>query len=226
MNWTENSPDKMPSVLQIIPLHDNILLPRTEIQISLMAFVDFISMKDLSKRDQIFGFVPVSPDGHLFHSGCAGHFKSVQHTEEAGPTVFISGICRFDIVHVYRKDNKSDSRKKNSKNILADVSYDRFTADIVQEADFKFDRKKFVLLLRNYCQKKNIQPNWKLLDNISNDRLLTLLMVMCPFHLQEKQTLLETSEYTDQISIMESIMEMDIASSLQPTVANSSILYH
>jgi Lon protease-like protein len=101
------------------------------------------------------------------------------------------------------------------------VSYDRYVNDIVCEADFSFDRDRLMIALRGYCKRRNINLDLKELASMSNERLITLLMMICPFDQNEKQALLETVGYVDQSTLITRLMEMN---SVNNQV--SSTLYH
>jgi Lon protease-like protein len=57
-------------------------------------------------------------------------------------------------------------------------------------------------------------PNARSFREISNERLVTMLMMICPFDSKEKQALLETAAYTKQSELITFLMEMYAAGDL------------
>jgi Lon protease-like protein len=212
--YTTNAGD-LPKILPIMPLPGGILLPRSELQVPFSDVSNLSSVLGSSASNGTIGVVQSeNRNGEtLFRCGCAGKTFDVQEVEDIGFVLSITGICRFEIESELEFDGKCRR---------ALVSYKKYEADIVQEADFLLDRERLISVLRTYCKKLNIFPNWKEIEGISNERLVTMLMMICPFDSKEKQTLLETVGYTEQSRLITSMMEMDVAS-----VADvASFLYH
>jgi Lon protease-like protein len=198
-----------------MPLQGGILLPRSELQIPFADVSDLSSVLSSSMANGTIGVVQAETRNgdSLFRCGCAGKTFDVQEVDDIGFVLSITGICRFEIESELEFDGKCRR---------AVVSYEKYEADIVQEADFLLDRERLLSVLRTYCKKLNIVPNWKEIEGISNERLLTMLMMLCPFDSKEKQTLLETVGYTEQSKLITSMMEMDVASAANV----ASFLYH
>ncbi|MDR3285124.1 MAG: LON peptidase substrate-binding domain-containing protein [Holosporales bacterium] len=216
--FTINSND-LPDILPIMPLHGVILLPRSELQVPLADIGNFASVIFGGlKGSNYIGVVQVDDndneknDEAIFRCGCVGKILDIQEFGDVGLVLSILGICRFEIEKEF--DIDGTCRK-------AVVSYKKYESDIVEEADFELDRKKLISVLKTYFKKMNILPNWGEIKGTSNERLVTMLMMICPFDSNEKQALLETVGYTEQSKLITSIMEMDTASGI-----SGSLSYH
>lgn len=235
--------ENFPTVLHLIPFQCGILVPRSELRIPLFE-LNALSSITLAVKDQKYiGVVqtrdanviqnPETDDlniadddnenytkitlknsliGGLYKCGCLGEILNIQEDEQGKMIVSIGGICRFDIVKELPIENSCRR---------ALVSYDKYEMDIVQEADFSFDRKRLMHALRAYCKKLGIKPNWAELNSTSNEKLITMLMMICPFNTIEKQSLLETIGYTQQSNLITSLIEIDSVNR-----QSSSHLYH
>lgn len=205
VNLYTNNVGELPTLLPIIPVNDVILFPRSELQIPISKMIDLSSISEALKGDRFVGIVQSSnekldPFNSIFNCGCTGKVLDIQEIDDVGLILSIIGICRFEI---------KEELDFNQKYRNAIVSYEKYEADIVHEADFAFDRKRLISALKKYCKNLNIFPNWKEIEETSNEKLITMLMMICPFDLREKQTLLETVSYEEQSKIITSIIEMD-----------------
>ncbi|MDR0624894.1 MAG: LON peptidase substrate-binding domain-containing protein [Holosporales bacterium] len=234
------SVDELPSVLQIIPLRGGILLPRSELQIPVNEVGSVASVISILQASNIVGVVQTDDENTenkpcaasdesfsmasaeksfekksdpIFKCGCVGKLMDIQDVGDVGLVLSVVGICRFQI----EKEFDFDGQYRK-----AIVSYKKYEADIVQEADFPVDRGRLLNTLKMYCKKVNMfLPNFKDLRDFSNERLITMLMMVCPFDGKEKQALLETVAYKEQSELITFIMEMYMSGGASP-----SSLYH
>ncbi|MCX7338647.1 MAG: LON peptidase substrate-binding domain-containing protein [Alphaproteobacteria bacterium] len=202
---------KLPRVLPLLPLHGAVLLPRAQLPIPIFEF-DYLSMvAETVKENNIIGIVqPILKDDSahdgsydgtlpLFKSGCAGKIIDITEIDDNHLMVTLKGLCRFEIIqeldaeHGYRR---------------AVVNYDRYNLDMVEEADFSFDRPRLLKALGRYFKILDITPNWLEIDKTSNEKLITALAMVCPFEAREKQALLETPTLTEQSRMITTMIEI------------------
>ncbi|GHS94563.1 ATP-dependent protease [Alphaproteobacteria bacterium] len=200
-------PGSLPRVLPLIPLSRGILVPRSELHIPITDFAQLSSFIESIKGDSYVGVIQFRRENAsemmedpLFGCGCTGRVLDIQENDENQLVFSLQGVCRFEI-------EQELPSEKNIRRAL--VSYEKFRADVVQEADFAFDRERLMFVLKPYFKKIHIHPDWQELSKTSNERLLTLLMMMCPFEASEKQALLETVGYEAQSKLVTSLVEMD-----------------
>lgn len=185
-------------------------MPRSELQMPMSDINHLASLAEALKGDRYVGIVQMrraSKDSKcpsLFPSGCLGKVLSIQERDDGGASFTLRGLCRFDIVQELPKE--FPCRK-------AVVNYDKYTRDLAHEADFPLDRSRLLEALRRYCVRFPLNPDWNELAEASNERLMTMLMMVCPLSASEKQTLLETVSYAAQSELMASFMEMNALSS-------------
>jgi Lon protease-like protein len=56
----------------------------------------------------------------------------------------------------------------------------------------------------------NLSADWETLEKASNDQLLNVLSIACPFDVREKQALLESRNPQEQSRVMTALMEMAV----------------
>ncbi|MDR1597946.1 MAG: LON peptidase substrate-binding domain-containing protein [Holosporales bacterium] len=205
----------LPKVLTLLPLHGVILMPRSELKLSISDFGNFLSITDALHSDNYMGLVqfrddPNAPSDDVFRYGCAGRIWDIGESGDGQLVLVVRGVCRFEIV----RELPPEGAKR-----AVEVSYDKYPTDIVHEADFSFDRQRLMRALKNYYQKLQFPPNWEELSEMSNERLITLLMMACPFDSRERQALLEMDRYVEQSQLVTSLIELD-------SFTRDSLSYH
>lgn len=218
--YVENYKD-LPTTLPLMPLKGGILVPRSELQLPISDLGHLSSVSSAIREHRYIGVVQSKDEGveeeeklPLFHCGCVGQVIDIQENEEDKLILAIRGICRFEI-------ERELPVEQNCRRAV--VSYKKYEADIVHEADFSIDRYRLINALKAYCKKLKIKPNWKEISTISNERLITMLMMICPFDSNEKQALLETVSYIAQSQLITSIIEME---SVSQNNLSTSFVYH
>lgn len=208
--------EHLPSVVNLLPLRDGILVPRSELRMPLSLLESLTSWTDAIKKDRLVGIVQIREEKSaksrvepIFRCGCLGRILDLQEGEDGGLVFSVKGICRFEIEQ--ELPEAFPCRK-------AVVSYEKYERDDVQEADFVMDRKRLLDALRGYSQRLHLEPNWEELEIASNERLMSMLMMVFPFSATERQTVFETVEYTAQSRIAMLLMEMNA----QGTVSTAS----
>jgi Lon protease-like protein len=198
----------LPRILPLLLLSKGILVPRSELNIQIIDLGHFSVCIEAMKWDGYIGVVQLCEstalDGMgaepIFRCGCMGRILDLQDRDNGQLVLVIQGICRFEI-------EQELALERQVRRAL--VSYDRFKADVVQEADFSMDRKRLMAALKQYFKKVRVQANWEELSKTSNEKLIATLMMLCPFESSEKQALLETVGYEAQSRLVMSLIEME-----------------
>jgi Lon protease-like protein len=198
--------DGLPRVLPLLPLRGAVLMPRTQLPVPLVADEYISLLSDCVKDDLLLGVVqPITyndkladNDASFFSAGSLAKVIEVEELEEKTLVVTLGGICRFDILQ--------ELPKKNGYRI-AEVDYSRYQGDLVQEADFIFDRQRLLKALERYFLKLELEPNWNEIVLTSNEKLITSLVMACPFAPNEKQALLESPTLKTQSEIITTLIE-------------------
>jgi uncharacterized protein len=197
--------DGLPRFLPLLPIRGAVLMPRTQLPIPLIAEDHINLLSDCIKDDLLLGLVQpvgynnqVVNDADFFSAGSLAKIIEVEEIEEKTLMVTLGGVCRFDILQ--------ELPKKNGYRV-AEVDYSRYQGDMVQEADFIFDRERLLKALERYFVKLELEPNWNEIILTSNEKLITSLVMACPFAPNEKQALLESPTLKTQSEIITTLIE-------------------
>jgi Lon protease-like protein len=207
-NTTLQMPD-FPNNLPLLPLRGVILMPRTLLPVPILDTAQAaIVMACLQVDQKKIGLVqPISMlfEGQvlapLFSTGCLGEIVEFGKTEENSLVVILKGICRFNILEELPPENGCRQAR---------VSYDAYPADLIEQSDFTIDRARLLRSLKSYLLANDVGADWEALEKASNDQLLNVLSVACPFEVREKQALLESRNPQEQSRVMTALMEMAV----------------
>lgn len=203
-----HAPD-FPDVLPLLPVRGVILMPRTLLPLPIfdVAQASMIAACVQSGENRIGLVQPMSTlfDGQvlapLFSTGCLGEVMEFGKTEDNILVAMLKGICRFDIMEELPPENGCRQAR---------VSYDAYPGDIVEKADFFIDRDRLLRSLKPYLATNDLNADWEALEQASNDQLLNVLSIACPFAVREKQALLESRNPQEQSRVMTALMEMAV----------------
>lgn len=201
-----NTPD-FPNVIPLLPIRGVILMPRMLLPVPILdAAQAAIVLSCLQADKRQIGLVQPSSllfEGQvlapLFSTGCLGEIIEFGKTEENNLVVMLKGISRFDILEELPPENGCRQAR---------VTYDPYLADGVEKADFSIDRKRLMKSLKTYLLNYDLNADWEALEKVSNDQLLNVLSIACPFAVREKQALLESRNPQEQSRVMMALMEM------------------
>jgi hypothetical protein len=209
---TQKSLTQLPHFSEIIPLlpmRGVILMPRTLLPVPIFdaGQASMIASCIQSENKQIGLVQPISTlfEGQvlapLFSTGCLAEIVEFGKSEENALVMLIKGICRFDIVEELAPANGCRQAR---------VSYDSYPGDVVERMDFSIDRERLLRILKSYLLNHELNADWESLEKASNDQLLNVLSIACPFAVREKQALLETRNPQEQSQLMTALMEMAV----------------
>ena len=113
--------------------------------------------------------------------------------------IVLSGISRFEIIQEIKTENLYRKCKVDFKNFKADLN------DEKEEIKFT-DLELIFNNLKSLFDKQGYLINWKELEKQSLDETINTLSMASPFSLEEKQTLLETSNLSERKKKLEEIL--------------------
>lgn len=199
----------LPTTIALVPVHGSVLMPRSQLPIPFTEHEYFTLATTALREHPYLGVVqPIvdtkSPDDNisLYKAGCLGKIVDINEADEDKIIVTLGGICRFDIVeevqnqHIFR---------------TAHVSYQRYEHDLVEQADVALDRPRLISALRGYFKHFDVRPDWKEIDLVSNDHLITTLTMICPLDASEKQAVLEAPSLKEQSQMLTKLIEFSVA---------------
>ncbi len=195
--------DQLSRTIAIFPLPGALLLPRGQLPLNIFEPRYIEMVRDAMNETHLIGMVQpkdpetAEPEPPVYRTGSLGRIDAFEETDDGRFLITLTGLCRFDIVEelpqveAYRR---------------ALVSYDGFRRDFQADVTATFDRQQLFTALRNYLDVHELDADWKALERISDESLISSLSMMCPFEPREKQALLEAPDLGDRASILTTLM--------------------
>jgi uncharacterized protein len=199
--------EELPKIIPVFPLTGVLLLPRGRLPLNIFE-PRYLAMTEdaLATQHRLIGMIqPTEPEKNrpptLFPAGCAGRVISFSETEDGRYLITLAGLCRFSIV-------EEVETVRGYRRVVADFA--RFQADLQPDSTAGVDRQRLLELLKAYFTNSSISADWEAIGNTPDDRLVTMLAMICPFEPQEKQALLEAPTLAERCKLMSALMEMAI----------------
>lgn len=138
-------------------------------------------------------------DTPLFETGCLGKITTFSESDNGSYILVLSGLVRFRLIEELPKN--LDFRR-----VL--VSYEPYLHDHLDQEEIHFEREHLLKLLKSYLASNQIQANWDEIQEVSDEKLITSLTMICPFNASEKQALLESPTMAERCRMMTALLEM------------------
>jgi len=179
----------LPDTIPVFPLPGALLLPRARLPLHIFE-PRYLAMLDdtLKTSHRLIGMIqpmdtPGEGEKRLHTIGCAGRVTAFSETEDGRYMITLSGVSRFRITREV---------SGFAPYLKADVNWSGFERDFGSaEHDGKFDRDKFLSLLRRFFDDKGMETEWDSLHQAEDELLINSLSMLCPFDPEDKQALLE-----------------------------------
>jgi hypothetical protein len=161
-------------------------------------------VRDAMETQRIIGMVqPTAPQTRdeqpaLYRTGCLGRISEFSSTEDGRFLITLTGLCRFALV---------DELPLERTYRRALVSYARFRRDLEPEDGTEVDREALLQALRGYLDIFDVDADWRTLDQVSSEILITSLAMLCPFAPPEKQALLEAPALAERARVLTALLE-------------------
>ncbi|HET8727219.1 MAG TPA: LON peptidase substrate-binding domain-containing protein [Alphaproteobacteria bacterium] len=198
--------DELGATIPIFPLTGVVLLPRGLLPLNIFEPRYIEMVDDALATDRMIGMIqPVAPNDPadrppVYGTGCAGRITSFDETEDGRYLITLTGICRFRVAGelpattAYRR---------------AEADWSGFAGDFDQPT-IDLDRKRLCTVLTGYFRQHGISANWEAIRDTPDERLVTSLVMICPFGPSEKQALLEAPTLAERAEMMISLIEMAV----------------
>ena len=196
--------ESLPKKISIFPLSNFIIFPNTSVPLNIFEPRYIQMIDDSMKNERIIGMIQPKKQKEnnldLFSVGCAGKITSFNETEDGRYLIVLNGITRFKI-------NKEIVTNKLYR--ICNVDYKIFSNDLNQKKEnIQFSNLEMIFKdLRNFFEKKGYIINWSELKNKDLDYTVNTLSMASPFSLEEKQTLLESTNINDRKLKLEKILK-------------------
>lgn len=194
----------LPEVVPLFELEGALLLPRAHLPVHIHETRYKTLVDNVLGNNRFVGFVqprssPSEDRPDVFETGCLGQISTFVDSGNGNYFVVIRGVIRFHINSLI--DDLGGYRK-------AQVTYDRYLLDLTERSEPIEEREQLVDLLKDFLKYGDGVSNWHEIAESSDENLISLLAMVCPFAPQEKQAILETHSLTDRSRIIATLMEM------------------
>ena len=204
------SHNELPQIISIFPLARALLLPGGTLPLVIFEARYLAMVNDALAADRLIGMIqPKQPpqsdceNPPLYEIGCMGRITSFQDTGDGRMLIQLTGQSRFRVV-------QEITQTMTYRQIKAD--YQDFPHDLEPEPDeHSINRDALVSVLRRYLKKNHLQADWKAIEQASNGFLVTVLSIISPYGVVEKQALLEAKTSVERCDILVSLTEMALA---------------
>ncbi len=197
--------NNLPSQIPVFPLSNFIIFPGTTVPLNIFEPRYIQMIDDSMKTNRIIGMIQPRKTGDLkkpdlYDVGCAGKITSFNETEDGRYVIILNGINRFKI-------NNEVSTEKLYRTY--NVNYGIFSSDSNEKKEnLEFSNLELIFKdLKNFFKKRGYAINWSELKNQDVNYTINTLSMASPFSLEEKQTLLESTNLNDRKLKLEKILK-------------------
>ncbi len=195
--------DRLPAEIPVFPLPRVILLPDVQLPLNIFEPRYLAMVEAALAGSRLIGMIQPQEDGArpaLFKTGCAGRIVSFSETDDGRYQITLKGVCRFDVAQ------ELPAPPGGFRRVMPDWS--PYAGDFSPSAETSICRDAIMNTLHNYFDKMNMFcDKWEKMQEISCDKLISTLSVVCPFDTDEKQALLEARTLADRARILQAIIE-------------------
>jgi Lon protease-like protein len=203
--------ENLPEVLPIFPLSGVLLLPRGKLPLNIFEPRYLAMTEEAWEGDRLIGMIQPSDEKvpeppPVYRVGCAGRITDFAKTEDGRFLITLTGISRFHVRHELPK-------RKGYRRVRADWS--SFARDAMPDQS-RIPRDRLLQGLHGYFRLHGLNADWDAVRETPDEKLVTLLAMICPFSAGEKQALLEANDLAERARLMIAMVEMAAAERAQP----------
>lgn len=197
--------ESLPASLPVFPLSGALLLPRCRLPLNIFEPRYLRMTEDSLSADRLVGIVQpfdINSDNRtpaLFETGCAGRITSFSETDDGRILIILTGVSRFHVAGEVDVDTPY-------RQVMP--SWEPYRQDLVEEPDGTIDRDRLYASLRAYFEARDLDTDWGVLDDATDESLINSLAMSCPFGPAEKQALLEAPDLPERNRLMLSLLDM------------------
>jgi len=202
--------DTLPATLPIFPLPGALLLPGGKLPLQIFEPRYLAMTRDALSSDRLIGMIQpkeqvseseglVAHTAALHQIGGAGRITSFGETDDGRYMITLSGLCRFAIVRELPTIG-------GYRRVVPDFA--RFRSDMEPATEGVVDRARVLKALKAFFGAQKVKVDWKAVEAIADDTLVTTFAMLCPFAPQEKQALLEASDIAERARVLTTLLEL------------------
>ena len=196
----------------IFPLKGALLLPSGNLPLNI--FEDrYLSMVDFAlASDKLIGMIQpkVQDDRTLYNVGCIGKITDIKTTEQNTYLINLLGLYKFDVIE--EVDNSHKFR-------ILKVKFDQNKSNFFNN-EIKLNKKILINKLRLFFKKNDLFFNLDILDELEISSLIINMAMLCPFHISEKQMLLESKNLEKLYENLTSLLDISLIGNLNNETMN------
>lgn len=198
--------DNLPSVVPVFAIPGAILLPGGRVPLIVFEPRYLAMIDDALGAGRLFGLVQpnqnttVPADG-LYAVGTLARIVAFGETGDGRYLITAQGMHRFAIRN--EEEGRSGYRR-------VAVDYAPFAADLETRSVHLAERSRLISLVRAHLGTQETGSDWEALDNLSDDELTDRFAMACPFSVEDKQALLETTSHTERCHLMIALIQRDL----------------
>lgn len=195
----------LPRVLPVFPLTGALLLPGGRLPLTIFEPRYVQMVEQALGAGRFIGMVqPTEPEARverprLHLTGCVGRIAAFSETDGRRYSITLTGVCRFYIAEELASENLYRLVRPN---------YDAYRADMNIVEQTPIDRVRLLLALRAYVAASGDDFDWKSIEGLGDNDLVTSLAMACPFEPMEKQALLEAGDLGERARALTALIEM------------------
>jgi uncharacterized protein len=202
----QDEPLTLPQTLPIFPLAGVLLLPRGKLPLNIFEPRYLAMTRDAMAAERLIGMIqPADPEAPepppVFGIGCAGRITSFAETEDGRFLITLTGVSRFRV-------GRELPPLRGYRRVEADWA--PFAQDGVPESA-AIDRARLMAGLKGFFKLHGLAADWDAIAATPEERLVTLLAMICPFAPSEKQALLEAKGLAERSQLMIALIDMALA---------------
>ena len=200
-------PADLPDTISVFPLPGALLLPRARLPLHIFEPRYLQMLEDTLKTPhRLIGMIQPNPRPNsatqLHAIGCAGRVTQFSETEDGRYMITLAGQSRFRITR--ELDGFCPYRR-------CEVSWDGFGQDLGKtETDPELDRDRFLALLRQLFERRNMNTDWDTLKEADDELLINSLSMLLDFSPEDKQALLEAPSLPTRRETLVTLIEFTL----------------
>lgn len=195
-----------PKTLPFFAVSGAILLPNTRQPLNIFQETYTQLIDDALGQERLVGIIQPSeestellPHPPLYKVGTVGKIVSFSETDDGRYLVTLEGICRFSLI----KEVTHDRAYRR-----AEIDITPYLTDLQPNDNKTYDRTRLINVLRSYFRAQGVSADWSIVQNTSNEELVSSLAMICPLEPNEKQALLEAASFAARVELLITLLEM------------------
>ena len=196
--------DELPKKIPIFPLSNFIIFPHTTVPLNIFEPRYIEMVNDSMKTNKLIGMIQpknnkVPSINDLHNVGCLGKITSFKETDDNRYEVILTGLSRFKVT----KEIKNNKLYRECQ-----ITFNDYEGDMKTNKEKPSVTKLDTIFkdLKTLFKKKGYLINWNTLEQQNPLETINTLAMISPFSVEEKQVLLETTNFENRTQKISEIL--------------------